>query len=76
MSKEVEHEAFGHERVLEKRDLHFLEEREEALSFGRERKLGECFITKTKIRMFYKGWGNRFLIRKFWVEVFSGFVFM
>ena len=35
MSKEVELKAFGHERVLE--------EREEALSFGRERKLGECF---------------------------------
>ena len=35
MSKEVELEAFGHER--------FLEEREEALSFGRERNLGECF---------------------------------
>ena len=35
MSKEVELETFGHERVLE--------EREEALSFGRERKLGECF---------------------------------
>ena len=34
MSKEVELEAFGHER--------FLEEREEALSFGRERNLGEC----------------------------------
>ena len=43
MSKEVELEAFGHERVLEERDLRFLEEREEALSFGRERKLGECF---------------------------------
>ena len=35
MSKEVELEAFGRERVLE--------EREEVLSFGRERKLGECF---------------------------------
>ena len=35
MSKEVELKAFGHEHVLE--------EREEALSFGRERKLGECF---------------------------------
>ena len=43
MSKEVELKAFGHERVLEERDLRFLEEREEALSFGRERKLGECF---------------------------------
>ena len=43
MSKEVELKAFGHERVLEERDLSFLEEREEALSFGRERKLGECF---------------------------------
>ena len=32
---EVELKAFGHEHVLE--------EREEALSFGRERKLGECF---------------------------------
>ena len=42
MSKEVELEAFGRERVLEERDLHFLEEREEVLSFGRERKLGEC----------------------------------
>ena len=27
MSKEVELKAFGHERVLEERDLHFLEER-------------------------------------------------
>ena len=35
MSKEVELKAFGHERVLE--------ERNEVLSFGRERKLGECF---------------------------------
>ena len=35
MCKEVELEAFGHE--------HGLEEREEALSFGRERKLEECF---------------------------------
>ena len=43
MSKEVELKAFGHERVLEKRDLRFLEESEEALSFGRERELGECF---------------------------------
>ena len=43
MSKEVELKAFGHELVLEERDLSFLEEREEALSFGRERKLGECF---------------------------------
>ena len=43
MSKEVELDAFGHEHVLEQRDLHFLEEREEALSFERERKLGECF---------------------------------
>ena len=30
MSKEVELETFGHERVLEERDIHFLEEREEA----------------------------------------------
>ena len=43
MSKEVELETFGHERALEKRDLCFLEEREEVLSFGKERKLGECF---------------------------------
>ena len=43
MSKEVELETFGHERVLEERDLRFLEERDEALSFGRVRKLGECF---------------------------------
>ena len=28
MSKEVELETFGHERVLEERDLLFLEERE------------------------------------------------
>ena len=35
MSKKVELKAFGHERVLE--------ERNEVLSFGRERKLGECF---------------------------------
>ena len=34
MSKEVELETFGHECVLEERDLCFLEER--------ERKLGEC----------------------------------
>ena len=40
---EVELKTFGHEHVLEERDLRFLEEREEALSFGRERKLGECF---------------------------------
>ena len=31
------------EHGLEERDLCVLEEREEALSFGRERKLGECF---------------------------------
>ena len=31
------------EHGLEERDLRVLEEREEALSFGRERKLGECF---------------------------------
>ena len=43
ISKEVEFENFGHKRVLEERDLRFLEEREEVLSFGRERKLGECF---------------------------------
>ena len=30
MSKEVELKAFGHKRVLEERDLRFLEEREEA----------------------------------------------
>ena len=30
MSKEVELETFGHDRVLEERDIHFLEEREEA----------------------------------------------
>ena len=35
MSKEVELKAFGHEHVLE--------ERNDVLSFGRERKLGECF---------------------------------
>ena len=43
MRKEVELEAFGHECVLKERDLRFLEERDEALSFGRVRKLGECF---------------------------------
>ena len=43
MSKEIELEAFGHERLLEERDPCFLEVREEVLSFGRERKLGECF---------------------------------
>ena len=42
-SKNVELEAFGLEYVLEERDLRVLVEREEALSFGRERKLGECF---------------------------------
>ena len=31
MSKEVELKAFGHERVLEERDLRFLEERERKL---------------------------------------------
>ena len=31
MSKEVELETFGHERVLEERDLRFLEERERKL---------------------------------------------
>ena len=35
MSKEVELKTFGRERVLEERDLRFLEER--------ERKLGQCF---------------------------------
>ena len=43
MCKEVKLKAFGHELGLEERDLRVLEEREEALSFGRERKLGECF---------------------------------
>ena len=43
MCKEVELKAFDHEHGLEERDLRVLEEREEALSFGRERKLGECF---------------------------------
>ena len=43
MCKEVKLKAFGHEHGLEERDLRVLEEREEALSFGRERKLGECF---------------------------------
>ena len=37
MCKEVELKAFSHEHVLEERDLHVLEEREEALSFGRKR---------------------------------------
>ena len=31
------------EHGLQETDLCVLEEREEALSFGRERKLGECF---------------------------------
>ena len=48
MSKEVELEAFNHEHVLE--------EREEALSFGRERGSFENVL---------EGLGNRFLIRKF-----------
>ena len=48
MSKEVELEAFNHEHVLE--------EREEVLSFGRERGSFENVL---------EGLGNRFLIRKF-----------
>ena len=43
MSKWVELKALSHEHVLEERALSVLEEREEDLSFGRERKLGECF---------------------------------
>ena len=42
-SKNVELKAFSPEYVMEERDLRVLVEREEALSFGRERKLGECF---------------------------------
>ena len=49
MSKRVELEAFSHEHVLE--------EREEVLSFGRERESFEKVL---------EGMGNQFLIGKFW----------
>ena len=77
MSKEVELETFGHERVLEERDLRFLEERERKLWVLEERGSLENVLEGLGEPVFDKevlGWSF------FWVCVhvieYFGFVFL